>query len=75
MIQLLVLSGSRHSKQAEQLLNERHIPFERVDVSEAQVLSGLSRDLGISRLPALIDRQTKYEGIGCIRSYAARQDR
>jgi hypothetical protein len=69
MVRLLLLSGSRQSEQAEQLLKERHVSFERVDVSESHVLSGLNRDLGVSRLPALIDRQAKYEGIDCIRGY------
>lgn len=69
MVKLLVLSGSRHSTQAEKLLKDTGVEFERIDVSDSRMLSGVNRDLGINRLPVLIDQQTRYEGIRRIRDY------
>jgi len=69
MVKLILLSGSRNSNKAEKLLHDNGIMFERIEVSDAPVLSEFERALGIRKLPALLNKSAKYQGIKEIENF------
>lgn len=69
MVKLYYLSGSRHSKEAEELLSSRGVAFEKIDVSEVRALSDIRKDFGIKKLPTVIDDKSRYEGVKQIRRF------
>ena len=75
MTRLILLSGSRNSTKAEKLLNEEGISFERVEISEALQLSEVERDLGIRKLPAVVSKSAKYQGIKEIERFVQTEKR
>ena len=69
MVKLYVLNNSRHSQDAERLLNENGLMFETIDASEPAFLSRIDLELGITQLPALITSESMYEGMDEIRVF------
>lgn len=69
MIKLYVLCKSRHCQEAEKLLEERNVKFEKIDVEAKGILGELDRELGIRHLPTIDDKSSRYEGIKEIRQF------
>ena len=69
MYTLYLLSGSRHSEEAKDLLSSSEIQFELRSLSDSDQLSGIFFDLGIRELPALVSGSTMAEGLENIRTY------
>jgi glutaredoxin len=62
-IKLYTVSWSLHCNEAEKLLREAKITFEKVDLDRWDLLSASSRDIGIQKLPALRINGKSYEGL------------
>ena len=69
MVKFYYLSGSRHSCEAEILLQERKLPFEKIDVLKSNIIANINCELGIRRLPAILHNGSRYEGIKEIRIF------
>jgi glutaredoxin len=63
MVKLFVLNGSRHSKMAEQLLNERGVEHEVIDASDPLILSRIDYDFHLTQLPAVVTADSRFQGM------------
>ena len=59
---LFVVSGSDSCRQAKEFLRKKNIDFEVKDVFISNVLSHISIDMGIERLPALVTPSGIFQG-------------
>jgi len=69
-----VLSRTQWGQEAEELLKNAHINYEKIDVEEKGILPELDRTLGIRQLPAIEDGSTRYEGIEKIREFVRKKE-
>lgn len=60
---LFVVSGSDSCRQAKEFLQKKNIDFEVKDVFISNLLSHISIDMGIEKLPALVTPSGVFEGI------------
>lgn len=73
MVEFYYLSGSRHSYEAERLLQNNKLPYKKIDVVEMNIVANVNRELGIKKLPAILDNGSQYEGIAEIKSFVEHQ--
>lgn len=66
---LYVLTGSRHSEEAQKLLEESGLPFKVENDSSSTALARLFYDIGIGELPTLTGNQQRYEGLNEIKEF------
>jgi len=66
---MYTVSWSSHCREAERVLADAKVSFRRQDVSDMKLLSTLSRDLGIRKLPVLTSDSVLCEGLDQIVSF------
>jgi hypothetical protein len=67
--QFYTVGWSRSCQQAEELIVNSGIDFSKYELKSFEQLSGLSRDLGVNRVPVLQNERKIYEGLGPIRDF------
>ena len=66
---LYTASWSIHCRQAEQVLGDAGLSYDRKDLSSPVELGGASRDLGIRKLPVLSGDGVYCEGLSAIMEF------
>ena len=54
MVKLYTLEGQQESQRARELLSGKHIVFAEIEVKSSGIMAFLERDLGVSRVPAVL---------------------
>ncbi len=73
MVELYYLSGSRHSYEAEKLLQNNKLPYRKIDVVKMNIVGSVNSELGIQKLPTVLDNGSQYQGIAEIKSFVENQ--
>lgn len=66
---LIIIKGSETCQAAEKYLQSVGFGYRLADAEELGILSSLRRDLGVSRLPALVTSSGTFEGLEGIKAF------
>jgi hypothetical protein len=61
------VSWSLNCRKAEHILNKAHFAFEKVELNSPDLISSVSREFGIHKLPALKVNGKTHEGLKAVK--------